>query len=287
VIKWTPELVSDIARRRSVVFLGSGISRNSINAAGKSPKTWREFLLDAAKQAGSPRHVARLLKDGDLLTACEVIKQGLGRDKFNTLLIEEFLSPKYQPATVHETIFKLDSRIVATPNFDKIYETYANHKASGSIRVKHHYDDDVAEAVRRNDRLILKVHGSVDTPNQMIFTRAEYAEARNRHRTFYTVLEALALTHTFVFLGCGVSDPDIRLLLEDIFFRFKHARPHVFVLPLKAVHPDVVKIIEGTMNVNIVTYNPKGKHAELGASLDELVTLVEAERIALQKSMNW
>lgn len=211
----------------------------------------------------------------------------LGTDAFNSILIEEYLNPGYQHAPIHESIFKLDSRIVATPNFDKIYETYANHKTGSSVRVKHQYDTDIAEAVRRSDRLVLKIHGTIDTPNQMIFTRAEYAQARTLYKSFYDVLEALALTHTFVFLGCGTNDPDIRILLEDTFFRHAHARPHMFVLPAKSLHADIIRIIEGTMNVKILPYDSTGGHAALKTSIDDLVRSVELERAKLQESANW
>jgi hypothetical protein len=44
MIEWDSELVQAIARRRCVVVLGAGVSRNSINNAGKIPDTWEEFL---------------------------------------------------------------------------------------------------------------------------------------------------------------------------------------------------------------------------------------------------
>jgi len=288
MIAWPDDLVSDIARRRCVLFLGAGISRNSVTPTGRSPKTWIEFLNYAiTKLSPTPRYLKKLLKDGDLLTVCELVKMNLGRDVFNSIVIEEYLSPGYKPAEIHDTIFKLDSRIVATPNFDKIYETHANHKAGGSIRIKHQYDTDVVEAIRRSDRLVLKVHGTIDSPNNMVFTRAEYAEARSRYQTFYSVFNALVLSNTFLFLGCGITDPDIRLLLEDSFFRHTNARPHIFVLPSKALHDDVAKVVEATMNVKILTYNAVDLHVQLKASLDTLVERVELERLALQSNTNW
>jgi hypothetical protein len=104
---------------------------------------------------------------------------------------------------------------------------------------------------------------------------------------FYAVLEALALTHTFLFLGCGINDPDVRLLLEDMVFRYPNARPHIFVLPSNALHADLVAIIQSTMNVRVLTYNPSGAHSQLLAGLDDLLVRVETEREELRRSMNW
>jgi hypothetical protein len=155
MIDWPEHLVSDIARRHCVLVLGSGISRARANTAGRHPRTWREFLEFADSKDSQP-YVRQLIKKADYLTACELIKKKLGTDVFNGLVIDEYLTPGYEPAEIHRHIFKLDSRIVATPNFDKIYEAYANHEAHGSIRIKHHFDPDVADAIRRKDRMILR-----------------------------------------------------------------------------------------------------------------------------------
>lgn len=287
MIDWPQEVISDLARRRSVVFIGAGISRHSKNPHGRRPKTWTELLHSIAQGINPNRHIVSLIRERDYLTACEVIKQAVGRAAFHQHLRNEFLTPGYQHAPIHEEIFKLDSRIVATPNFDKIFETYANHAAGGSIILKQHYDPDIAEAIRGTDRIIVKVHGTIDSPNQMIFTRNEYAKARERYRSFYSLLEALFLTHTFLFLGCGVNDPDIRLLLEDTFFKHPSSRPHVFVLPRREIHNSVKVVLEESMNLRILTYNPVNDHKELVESIGQLTNYVDNLRDDLGNTRNW
>ncbi|KKK99119.1 hypothetical protein LCGC14_2635940 [marine sediment metagenome] len=287
MISWPPALVSDIARRRCVIVLGAGISRNSTNPDGRRPKTWEEFLRGAAESLTPRKHVKGLISRDDYLTACEVIKRKLGRDVFIGMLRDEFLTPGYQHAPIHDHIFALDSRIVATPNFDKIYETRANASAHGTIVLKHHYDPDVADIIREDGRLILKIHGSIDSPDRMIFTRSEYAKARSEYRSFYQILDSLAMTHTFLFLGCGTNDPDLKLLFEDVFFRHPHSRKHAMALPRRALHNDVAKIVEETMNLSIITYSSASNHQELTDSVQELGVMVENKRDELRRSGNW
>lgn len=287
MITWPDDLVSDIARRRSVLFLGAGISKNAQNAAGARPKDWIEFLEVGATKISPNQHVGKLIKTGDYLTACEVIKAKLGRDDFTTFVINEFSTPQFRPAKIHDDIFKLDSRIVATPNFDKIYETQANHLAHGSVKVKRYSDEDVADAIRRVERMILKVHGCIDDPPKMIFSRRDYAISRNRYANFYSILDALAITHTFIFVGCGTNDPDIRLILENYAFRFKDSRSHFIVMPKGSLHNDVKNVIETSMNLRVLPYDSKNNHQELADSIDALVRLVESERINLASSYSW
>jgi SIR2-like domain len=244
VIDWSKKLVSDIARRRCVLVLGAGISNQARTPTGAAPKTWSEFLNAALGEVTSRecKLLAReLIGRRDYLTACEVIKDSIGSD-FADFVRAEFLTPGYKPAPIHDTIMKLDSRLVLTPNFDKLYETHVSHSSGTGVVVKSYHEDDVAEVIRGADRCILKVHGSIDSPAHMIFTRSEYANARQQYGAFYLILQALVLTHTFLFIGCGLDDPDTRLLLEDYAFRYKYSRPHFLLFQRAAWSIRIVRL---------------------------------------------
>ena len=287
MISWPDELISDLARRKCIIFLGAGVSMNSANASGRRPKSWKTFLEDALAEISPNRHIRTLINKNDFLTACEIIKSKLGPERFNTIVLDEYLTPGYRPAPIHTHIYNLDSRIVMTPNFDKIYETCANNIASGSVQIKSYGDNDVAEAIRRPNRLVIKAHGSIDQPDQMIFSRAEYSEAKVANRDFYIIFEALILTHTFLFVGCGLNDPDIKLLLEDYSYRFKCARNHYFVIPTRTIHNDEADVLKSAMNLKFITYSSEDNHKELTDSLLELSDIVGINRNDLATTQNW
>lgn len=290
MICWPKSLISDLARRRSVLFLGSGISKNAKNAAGLHPKDWGEFLQEGASKVSSSSKkalITKCIKNGDYLLACELLKKIMGRDDFVHLLKDEFLTPKFENAKIHEDIFLLDSRIVITPNFDKIYDVYADKESKGSIIIKNYYDDDIADHIRQRERLILKIHGSITTPDKLIFSRTDYSEARISYKHFYSILEALIATHTFIFLGAGLNDPDIKLLLEDYSFRYQNSQKHLFILPKQSLDREILKIHEENMNLKIITYDNKNNHQELLDSIGYLVKLVDAERQTLAKTYDW
>ncbi len=288
MINWPSELIQNIARRRTVIYLGSGVSMNSSNSDGKRPKTWAALLTDMLNEVPKPKaHITKLLKENDLLTACEIIKKKLGKEAFLSFLRAEYLTPGYSPAEIHKHIFNLDSRIVISPNFDKIYDTYASTQTRGSTQIKHQYDDDVQSAIKENGRVIIKAHGTIDTPEKLIFTRKEYAEARSKYSGFYEILQALVITHNFVFIGCGVNDPDIKLLLEDTFFKHGSYKSHYFIMPSKSIHKDQIEIIENTMNSKILSYSANNNHIELTESLEKLVSNVNEYRDELRENGNW
>lgn len=290
-MNWGNNIVMDIARRQCVLYLGSGVSHNSVNAGGKHPMTWKEFLLKGSDRAElsnkQKKEIKAKVKYGDYLIACELLKRYLGNDVFTDFLEDSFKKPKFSEADIHKEIFKLDSRIVITPNFDNIYETYAQNETHGEVNVKNYYDADVASSIRKRDPLILKIHGNIGTPGQMIFTQVDYALARNIYSPFYQLLNALLLTQTFLFMGAGLNDPDIKLLLENNAFQYKSSRKHFFLIPKKQLSDKEIEIYGETLNIKFLQYSPADNHKELTESLRTLNQLVEKQRQDLANNQSW
>ncbi|MBR5984030.1 MAG: SIR2 family protein [Bacteroidales bacterium] len=291
MINWPSSLIKDIARRNCVLYLGSGVSHNSQNANGEHPMTWLEFLKNSINNPNlstkQKREISNKIKVSDYLMACELFRRYVGRDVFNDIVKDAFQKPRYKEADIHHQIFKLDSRIVVTPNFDRIYDTYSSSESKSTIVIKHYYDTDIANFIRDSDRIILKIHGCISKPDKMIFSQVDYAKARNDHSDFYQILNALIITQTFVFLGAGLNDPDIRLLLENYSFQYKWSRKHFFVIPKNQLSETERKIYEDSLNISFILYNPSDNHKELTDSLKELVEKVEAKRTEIAESQDW
>lgn len=291
MISWPDTLVKDIARRRCVIYLGAGVSHNSKNADGAHPMTWPEFLKNSMKNPilsqDQKDEMKAKIDSSDYLMACELFRQYVGRERFNDVVKDAFQKPQFTHATIHECIFKLDSRIVVTPNFDKIYDTYSASASHSTIDVKHYYDEDVASCIRKPDRIVLKIHGCISNPDKMIFSQVDYARARNEYSSFYQILNALIITQTFVFLGVGLNDPDIRLLLENYSFQFQWSRKHFFVIPKDQLSDVERKIYEESLNIQFILYDPSDNHKELTESLSELVNQVESSREDIATKQDW
>ena len=287
---WPNDLVSDIARRTCVLYIGAGVSANSSSANGISPPTWEAFLRSCLTKINKTdrSYIEQLLSQKDLLSACEVIIAKIGTAEFNNVAQDAFRRPGFKPASIHETIYNLDARLVITPNVDKIYEQYAQATSCGTIVVKKQTEHDISNFIRSTDRVILKAHGSIDAPNEMIFSKYQYNEARYKYSGFYKLLDSLALTHTYVFIGCGLNDPDIRLTLENYNFGFPGCKPHYFVAADTAMNPDLEQSLLKNCNLKVIKYdNSDGKYEKLLPALNDLVALVEDERNKIAGSQNW
>lgn len=293
MINWPDALVEAIARRRCVLFLGSGISANSKNEYGKKPATWDEFLRDilakhTTKLRAHKDTIERLLNEKDYLMACEVIVDDIGENDFGDLVSDEFKRPRYKPCALHEEIYKLDSRIVITPNIDKIYEQYAMTESHSSVVAKSYYEDDLAKYLRTSDYLIIRAHGHTDETSKLVFTQKQYNKVRCMYSSFYKLLDALILTHTFIFLGCGINDPDIKITLENSNFLYPGTRPHYFVTADGMYEPEISKVLFNNRNLELLTYeNPDGTHSNLLDSLRELNQKVEDKRVIIRDAQTW
>jgi len=174
-----------------------------------------------------------------------------------------------------------------TTNFDKLYENRANQLQNNTVLVKNYYDKDVADVFRRQDRVVLKIHGTIDVPESTIFTRSQYAIARRDHNYFYHLLRGLFVTHTFIFLGASLRDPDMQLLLEDHAYRFEGSRPHYIAMPDNSARAGTLRVMEETMNLKALPYDPADNHRALSASVAALVPKVEAAREMIAATAGW
>lgn len=230
--------------------------------------------------------IESLLAERDYLTACEMLKLHLV-DQWPELLANAFSRPEFKRAAIHESLFNLDCRVVLTQNFDKIFDVYAQSETNGSIVVKNYYDDDTPLVMRRNYRAIIKVHGTIDEPSKMVFTRQDYAQVRSKYKSFQDLIDALFLTHTFLFVGCSFNDPDLRLFLEQHAYSRPGAPAHYMTSPKGETATELDDSIKTNMNLRLLRYDPANGHHELTDSLSALADLVEDKRATLAETMNW
>lgn len=291
MVNWqeTPRIINDIARRRAVIVIGSGVSRHALGNDDNRPPTWKTFLEEALNNCPIKEnidHIKQAINEGDLLHACEWIKNRYDED-WTRHLRDTFSKPRFQPGKLHDEIARLDSRIIFSLNFDDIYERAAHQFYSGCIFIKNYYDEGVSECLRDDGRYIIKVHGSLNTPEKLIFTQQEYAKARVHNATFYQAFDSALMTHSFVFIGAGYSDPDVNLILENQAFGFPTSNPH-YIITSSPNETDLKESLRKNRNLKTIEYDKvDDHHTGLVDAIKELADLVEEQRLKLNETNNW
>lgn len=134
MVHWPEALVRELADRRVLLFIGSGISK----AASPTTPTWGQLLIDLSgklEKKADQKLVAQLIRQNSLLDAAQIISDGVVRADINAKLREIF-----QPnATPHNEIYKdilsLDLKTVVTTNYDEFIEKNFEYYSGGNAAI--------------------------------------------------------------------------------------------------------------------------------------------------------
>jgi hypothetical protein len=84
-----------------------------------------------------------------------------------------------------------------------------------------------------------------------------------------------------------MRDPDMQLLLEDHAYRFEGSRPHYMAMPENSARSGILRVLEDTMNLKALLYDPANNHKSLADSVAALVPKVEAARVEIAATAAW
>ncbi|WP_227722639.1 SIR2 family protein [Yersinia proxima] len=286
MINWPEALEVELAARRCIIFIGAGASANAERLLGddkkENPETWKGLLkrlLVKSREdgSGSIAKATELLEAGQLLECAEIIRSScIPSAEYNRVL--DALLTRYSPTEIHKAVERLDQKVVVTTNFDTLYEDHCKQgEARDAYSVIKYNDTGLISRMRSPKRLIIKAHGCVSQPENTVLTKSDFFRARSEYPGFFRTLESLFLTHTLLFVGYSLSDPDIQLLLENNTITYPSDNPHYAVMA-KGTHPAIKAVFYKTNNVDVIEFDPKNSYQELTDSLWALCETVDAIR---------
>ena len=278
-ITWPENLIHSLAERKCAIFIGAGVSATARSSDGTKIPDWESFIQSAADLVSDvciKNEVDELIKSKDFLLALQAIIDHSDRSEYNRLLNKNFNTQKFEVSKIHKLIHKLDSRIVITTNFDKLYENYCNSTTREEGYKTITYDNDsLCDEVRSLSFLIIKAHGTIDDVGKMIFTKQQYVNAKYKYPGFYLVLNSIFLTNLVLFMGCSLMDPDVNLLLEEIKHAGKIKTPNYF-FTVAGQSKSRKMDLENSYGIKTIEYG--NSHDNLEPALENLLSEVERRR---------
>ena len=274
-------LILELAARRCMVFLGAGASAGCLGLDGKTrPPTWAAFLTDLVSKMPhlEQRAIATgLISEQRFLEAAEIICADVPSPDFSQFVRDTFVAPKYTPSPIHQAVLKIDPKVTITTNYDDVYDSYCRTgDAIEGYNVVRYYDSHLVSDLRSPVRIIVKAHGCVSNPANIVLTRSQYFEQKRLHTNFFRVLDALFLSSSLLFVGYSLSDPDIQLVLENASIAAPRSHPHYAVVS-DDVHPALKMSWSKSYNIHFLEF-PAGDYSVLNASLHDLQSRVVAFR---------
>ena len=186
-----------------VVFLGAGVSR------GAGLPTWSDFLRQLASEPEQKMEIRwEELQRWSYTDQARIIERGFGgREEMGRAIARRLEREHY--SLNHAMLAALPSRELVTTNYDTLFET-ASRAIDRPISVLPY------DAVRPNERWILKMHGCVSHPEDIVLTREDYLRYAERRRALSGVVQALLLTKHMLFVGFSLDDDNFHRIADDV-----------------------------------------------------------------------
>jgi hypothetical protein len=283
-MQWDKSFIEELAARRCIIFMGSGVSASCVSTDGKKqPPTWSALLTLFLNEIpdGSDKDFSRkCIKNNQFLEAAEIICANINPADFASILRAQLVTPRYRPSLIHESVLKMDPKIVITTNYDDIYDKFSQSGDAGAgYNICRQYESHLINDLRSPVRSIVKAHGCVTDPSKIVLSKSQYFKARQESPNFFKVLDALFITHTLFFIGYSLSDPDIQILLENTNITAPSVHQHYAVVKKGTMHRSLKESAMKSYNIRFVEYDGSD-HSEFVTGLAELAELVIEKREA-------
>jgi hypothetical protein len=282
IVNWPKSLVREVADRRAVFFVGAGISRAATTGAANFP-TWTELLSQLKGKINKKADrelVSKLYGKGQLLDAAQIIQDGIPAADFSTT-IRGALQPRPIPISpIYQDILAMDPKTIITTNYDELIEKNFEHynRSTEAHNVCRYNQSHILEDLRSPTRSIIKIHGCVTEPQEIVLSRSSYFKAKLKHPSFFHTVSSLMTVNTVIFLGYSVSDPDIQLILENIQLFSKSNHPH-YALMNKFSHSSMKNALKESYNIHFLEHQ-RDRYDLVPLAISELKDDVLRERVA-------
>lgn len=267
------KLFRALARGKTVIYVGAGCSAD---AGCPSWSSLLQGLLDELHQPQFPRSdikwLEAALKRGEFLLVAEVLHNALG-EKLGQRIKERF-QDYLEPTAIHKELVRLNSSLLLTTNYDQLLEIAVKNvfEATFGMHTKvitwtnplpildslRRVDDPLS---RESHRTILKLHGDTSDPGNLILTKRQYMGFMHAQRPVQPLLRTLLSTHTFLFVGCSMRDPDLLYFIEEARQHLDTGfGPHFAILPDRDAPRPLREYLSKSLKIETYCYSAEKPH---------------------------
>lgn len=257
-------LVDQVRQGRVVLVLGAGASKGATNSTGDEPPSGAELakllndtFLGGSHPGSSLQAIGELaISESDLITVQNFIRS-------------KFLG--FSPADFHQLLPTFNWRGLATTNYDQIIEdTYeCQAKKSQTIVPFRGNLDRVDDLLRSSDSVpLLKLHGCISRSQDpllpFILTPDQYITHRKGRSRLFDMLKEWGYEYPVVFIGQGLSDPDLRDIILEL-SALGEVRPAYYMVAPNLLDTEIR--LWDTKRIRVI----KGTYSDFLRKLDKLI----------------
>lgn len=262
--KYISEIIEAAEKDKLVFFVGAGVSTVS-----KYPR-WSDLIkkMDSILSG----------KEKDKYSSEELLQipQMLfykDQEEYRRILTEFFLVD-VSVNDVHRKMAQLNPRHYITTNYDDLIEKSIRDKGGNYSVISK--DSNVSKS--KYDRYILKVHGDLSLSNQendinsIVLKENDYIEYEDNFPMISTMMKSIVATNCIVFIGYGLGDYNIKLILNWV----KKIQKESYNKPY------FIHVGESELNENEVKY-----YSEFGLRIVDVPKLMKSSKSTYEERYNY
>lgn len=184
-------------------FVGAGISALS------NVPTWQDLTNAICDEIGIEKK--ETYSNEDYLRIPQIYYYSINKNnnKYHGFIKNKLLSNSTKYNSIHKEMLSLNPHSFITTNFDELIEDAATHFCQSFKVVAS--DEDVPKI--NGDRFIIKAHGDFRHEN-IVLKEEDYLNYSDNFKLIETMIKSIFSTNTVVFIGYGLNDYNIKLVLN-------------------------------------------------------------------------
>lgn len=194
-------LVENVAAGSCILYVGAGLSHN----ADRLP-LWDEMVLTIARDFGDiDKYPPEIFKTYKLEYLDDVNRRDSLR--LTRVLKKLFDRNRRRVPILHKDLSKLPWAAVITTNYDDLIESAYNELRKDYFLIE--ADREIPLLGLKKATPIVKMHGSLDANADRVLAASEYVRFDQERAPMKAFILSLILQYPILFLGAGLSDPNM------------------------------------------------------------------------------
>ena len=221
MIEIPPGLREAIKADELVLFVGAGLSWNFKNKKNETLEGWTKMASSITSHLKEKHRITEEVKQScDKKEPIDALKE-IEDSGVNKRIVGEFVKDYFtlgegNDYSLHQNLFELSTKIITT-NYDRAFEMAVPRLQE--IKAYRGKDYEL-NRLKKDSIFLFKLHGCIENVDSMVLFPSDYeklynSKGRDAEHALYALRNHI-FNKTFLFIGTGLSDPQINSFFEEI-----------------------------------------------------------------------